>query len=65
MNTNIWRDFQICIRVPLTQKQPLDVFCKNFVKFTKKHLCHSLLLNKVAGLRVINTKLMILQNLFY
>ena len=34
----------------------LDVFCKkgvlkNFAKFTGKHLCHSLFLNKVAGLR--------------
>ena len=33
-----------------------EVFCKkgvlrNFAKFTGKHLCHSLFLNKVAGLR--------------
>ena len=33
-----------------------DMFCKkgvlrNFVKFTEKHLCHSLYFNKVAGLR--------------
>ena len=33
-----------------------DVFCKkgalrNFAKFTEKHLCHSLFLNKVPGLR--------------
>ena len=38
------------------QKQPPEVFCKkvvlrNFVKFTGKLLCHSLFLNKVAGLR--------------
>ena len=44
----------------------IDVFCKNFEKLTKKHLCQGLLLNKVISLRVINTKLMILlQNLFY
>ena len=33
-----------------------EVFCKNwvlrnFAKFTRKHLCQSLVLNKVAGLR--------------
>ena len=33
----------------------LEVFCKkavlkNFAKFTRKHLCQSLLFNKVAGL---------------
>ena len=39
------------------QKQPPEVFykkviLKNFTKFTgKQHLCQSLLLNKVAGLR--------------
>ena len=38
------------------QKQPLEVFCKkgvlrNFVKFTVKHLCQSLFLNKIAGFR--------------
>ena len=38
------------------QKQPREVFCKkgvleNFTKFTEKHLCQSLLFNKVAGLR--------------
>ena len=37
------------------QKQPPEVFCKkgvlgNFTKFTGKHLCQSLFLNKVAGL---------------
>ena len=34
-----------------------EVFCekgvlRNFAKFTGKHLCHSLLFNKVAGLRL-------------
>ena len=34
------------------QKQPPEVFCKkNFIKFTGKHLCQSLLFNSVAGLR--------------
>ena len=38
------------------QKQPQEVFCKkdvlrNFTKFTGKHLCQSLFLNKVADLR--------------
>ena len=28
---------------------------KNFVKFTEKHLCQSLFLNVVAGLRLENT----------
>ena len=33
-----------------------EVFCKkgvlrNFAKFTRKHMCRSLFLNKVAGLR--------------
>ena len=37
------------------QKQPPEVFCKNgvlrnFSKFTGKHPCQSLFLNKVAGL---------------
>ena len=38
------------------QKKPLEVFSmksvlKDFVKFTGKHLCRSLFLNEVAGLR--------------
>ena len=38
----------------LFQKQPPGVFCKkgvvrNFAKFTGKHLCQSLFLNKVAA----------------
>ena len=38
------------------QKQPSEVFyikgvLRNFTKFTGKHLCQSLFLNKVAGLR--------------
>ena len=37
------------------QKQPPEVFYKkdaleNFVKFTEKHLCQSLIFNEVAGL---------------
>ena len=41
------------------KKQPPEVFCKkgvlrNFAKFTGKHLCHRLLFNKVAGLRLTN-----------
>ena len=37
------------------EEKPPDVFCKkgvlkNFTKFTGKHLCQSLFLNKVAGL---------------
>ena len=28
-----------------------EVFCKNYAKFTGKHLCWSLFFNKVAGLR--------------
>ena len=37
------------------QKQPPEVFCKkgvlrNFKKFTGKHLCQSLFLNKVEAL---------------
>ena len=42
-----------CIKI---EKQPPEVFCKkgvskNFTKFTGKHLCQSLFLNKVADLR--------------
>ena len=37
------------------QKQPPEVFLKgvlrNFAKFTGKHLCQSLIFNKVAGMR--------------
>ena len=38
------------------QKQPPEVFCKkgileNFAKFTRKHLCQSMLFNKIAGLK--------------
>ena len=38
------------------QKQPPEVFCKkgvleNFAKFTRKHLCLSMLFNKIAGLK--------------
>ena len=39
------------------QKQPLETFCKkrvalkNLAKFTEKHMCQSLLFNKVAGLK--------------
>ena len=41
-----------CIKI---EKQPPEVFCKkgvskNFTKFTGKHLCQSLFLNKVADL---------------
>ena len=40
----------------ITRSSRLEVFCRegvlrNFVKFTGKHLCHSLFFNKVAGLR--------------
>ena len=40
----------------VVQKQPPEVFCKkvvlrNFVKCKGKHMCQSLLFNKVAGLR--------------
>ena len=40
-----------------TQKQPPEVFykkgtLKNFTKFTVKHLCQSLFLNKIADLSV-------------
>ena len=39
-----------------TYRQGPEVFCKkgvlrNFAKFTGKHLCQSLFLNKIAGLR--------------
>ena len=39
------------------QKQPPEVFCKkgvlrNFAKFTGRHLCQSLFLNKFAGARL-------------
>ena len=39
-----------------TRSSRPEVFCKkgllrNFAKFTRKHLCHSLFFNKVAGLR--------------
>ena len=33
------------------QKQPPEVLCKNFAKFTEKHLWQRLFFNKVAGLR--------------
>ena len=41
------------------QKQPQEVFCKkgilrNLATFTGKHLCQSLLLNKVAGFKACN-----------
>ena len=40
------------------KKQPAEVFCKkavlkSFANFTGKHLCWSLVFNKVAGLRPI------------
>ena len=40
---------------PSKKKQPLDLlfkiaFLKNFAKFTGKHLCQNLFLNKAAGL---------------
>ena len=43
-------DISLCI----WQKQPPEVFCKkdvlkNFAKFTGKHLCQSLVYNKVTG----------------
>ena len=41
---------------PSNRSSHLEVFCKKavlrrFTKFTRKHLCQSLLFNKVAGLR--------------
>ena len=33
------------------KKQPLDVFCKNFWKFTGKHLCWTLFLTKLQACR--------------
>ena len=46
----------VCVVTLCFQKQPPEVFYKkgglrNFTKFTGKHLCQSLFLNKVAGLR--------------
>ena len=43
-------------RVLNVQKQPPEVFCekgvlKNFAKLTGEHLCWSLFLNKVSGIR--------------
>ena len=41
---------------PSNRSSHLEVFCKKgvlrrFTKFTRKHLCQSLLFNRVAGLR--------------
>ena len=43
------------------QKQPQVVFCKkgvlrDFLKFTGKHLCQSLLFNKVAGMTLYSKR---------
>ena len=40
-------------------KQPPEVFykkdvLKNFAKFTRKHMCHSLFFNTVAGFRPVS-----------
>ena len=47
-------NFTLKLSSCLRQKQPPEVFCKkgvirNLAKFTGKHLCQSLFLNKVAG----------------
>ena len=44
-----------CVNVTMCRNSCPEVFCKkgvlrNFVKFTGKHLCQNLFLNKVAGL---------------
>ena len=46
----------VCIVTLCFQKQPPELFYKKsvlryFTKFTGKHLCHGLFLNKAAGLR--------------
>ena len=43
-------EFQHVISVNNFQKQSCGCVLENFAKFTGKHLCHSLLFNKVAGL---------------
>ena len=45
----------------LKRSSRLEVFCRkdvlrNFAKFTGKHLCQSLFLNKVAGLTVLKKR---------
>ena len=47
-------EFQHVISVNNFQKQSCGCVLENFAKFTGKHLCHSLLFNKVAGLRPAN-----------
>ena len=54
--------YKIRICIFLLQKQPPEEFCKkdvlkNFAKFTEKHLCQSLFINKVAGLSLRSTLL--------
>ena len=50
-----WSNFLLYLWSSL-QKQPPEVFCtkgilRNFANFTGKHLCQSLFVNEVAGLR--------------
>ena len=47
-------EFQHVISVNNFQKQSCGGVLENFAKFTGKHLCHSLLFNKVADLRPAN-----------
>ena len=56
-----------CIFTLCFQKQPLDVFYKksvlrNLTKITGKHLCQSLLFNKLAGLK---TAILLKKRLWY
>ena len=50
--------FDRILNTPLARSSRSEVFCKkgflkNFAKFTGKHLCQSLFLNKVADLRPV------------
>ena len=53
-------EISICFNLlPSRRSSRPEMFCKkgvlrNLTKFTRKHWCHSLFFNKVAGLRRLN-----------
>ena len=54
---NICERLLVKISISVTRSSRPEVFCKkgvlrNLTKFTEKHLCQSLLYNKVAGMRL-------------
>ena len=55
-NATASKTFYLCSKLAGSRSSRHEVLCKkgvlrNFAKFTGKHLCQSLFLNKAAGLR--------------